>query len=85
MTLSVPGLGDLEASTDEYLLLAPEILAFLTQEITVFPHDVVTLGRTGELLELPPQHPLAADFMVAAAIEGLGGVEARFSRGEEPQ
>lgn len=82
MGLSVPGLGVLEASTDAYLLLAPEILAFLTQEITLFPHDVVTLGRLEALLELPPDHPLAADFTVTAAIDGMSEVHARFIRGE---
>ena len=81
MALSIPGLGDLEASTDDYLLLAADILAFLTQEITVFPHDVVTLGSLPTLLEVPPDHGLAADFEVAATIEGLGEVKARFSRG----
>ena len=85
MTLSIPGLGELEASTDDYLLLAPEILAFLTQEITVFPHDVVTLGRVGPLMELPPDHGIADDFTVTVAIEGLGEVEARFARGEVPK
>ena len=80
MRLSVPGLGDLEVNSDEYRMFAPQLLAFLSQEITLFPHDVVTLGRTATLLELPTDHPLAAGFTATAEIDGLAGVAATFAR-----
>jgi len=79
MQLSVPNVGELNGNTDEYVLLAPQILAFLTQEITLFPGDVVTLGRTSELLVLP-----AADapetFAATATIEGLSETSGTFHR-----
>lgn len=80
MRLSAPGLGSLRSSTDEYLLLAPEVLAFLSQEITLFPGDVVTLGRTEERLILPAEHPLAGGFTARAVVEGVGEVEAHVGR-----
>jgi 2-keto-4-pentenoate hydratase/2-oxohepta-3-ene-1,7-dioic acid hydratase in catechol pathway len=79
MQLSVPNVGEISGNTDEYVLLAPQILAFLTQEITLFPGDVVTLGRTRELLSLP-----AADapetFAAVATIEGLSETSGTFHR-----
>jgi 2-keto-4-pentenoate hydratase/2-oxohepta-3-ene-1,7-dioic acid hydratase in catechol pathway len=78
--LSIQGLGDFKTSTDEYLLQAPAVLAFLTQEITLFPGDVVTLGPTGEAIALPEDGPLAAECRAVARIEGLGEVRAVFRR-----
>ena len=53
MRLALDGSGEIECNTDEYVLRAPQILAFLSQWITVFPGDVVTLGRTGRRLTVP--------------------------------
>jgi 2-keto-4-pentenoate hydratase/2-oxohepta-3-ene-1,7-dioic acid hydratase in catechol pathway len=79
MRLSIPGIGEVEGSSDEYVLLAPQILAFLSQEITLFPGDVVTLGRTRELLTLPVAES-PSTFTVTASIEGLGETTGAFSR-----
>ncbi|UCH25980.1 MAG: fumarylacetoacetate hydrolase family protein [Trueperaceae bacterium] len=78
--LSIEGLGDFRANTDEYLLQAPAVLAFLTQEITLFPGDVVTLGPSGEAVPLPRDGPTAAECRAVARIEGLDEVRAVFRR-----
>ncbi len=83
MQLSVDSIGDIKCNTDEYVLRAPQILAFLTQWITVFPGDVVTLGRTGQLLTVPADQPLAADTGLTASIEGIGDLSATLADGRE--
>ena len=79
MHLAIPNVGEIDGSSDEYVLLAPQILAFLSQEITLFPGDVVTLGRTRNLLILPAGDS-PADFTVTATIKGLGETTGNFSR-----
>jgi 2-keto-4-pentenoate hydratase/2-oxohepta-3-ene-1,7-dioic acid hydratase in catechol pathway len=79
MRLSVPNVGEISGSTDEYVLLAPQVLAFLIQEITLFPGDVVSLGRTRDLLTLPVDDS-PATFITAATIERLGETSGTFSR-----
>lgn len=79
MRLAVDGYGELECSTDEYLLRAPRILALLTQWITVFPGDVVTLGRTGNMLAVPAGTRLGATCTLTASVEGIGQLTASFA------
>ncbi len=74
MRLSLDGVGEVEANTDEYVLLAPEVLAFLTQHITLFPGDVVTLGRTRDLLTVAAGQRLPGGTALHASIEGIGEV-----------
>jgi 2-keto-4-pentenoate hydratase/2-oxohepta-3-ene-1,7-dioic acid hydratase in catechol pathway len=78
MHLAVSEVSEITANTDEYVLLAPQILAFLSQEITLFPGDVVTLGRTRDLLTLPAGDLLPL-FSVKATIEGLRETTCTFS------
>jgi 2-keto-4-pentenoate hydratase/2-oxohepta-3-ene-1,7-dioic acid hydratase in catechol pathway len=82
MRLAVDGWGEVGGSTDEYLLLAPAILAFVSRQITLFPGDVVTLGRVAERLAVPGARPgqapgggrLPPGTMLRASIEGVGEV-----------
>lgn len=79
MRLAISDLGEIVGDTSEYILLAPQVLAFLTQEITLFPGDVVTLGRTRDLLTLPVD-TAPPTFTVTAAIEGLEQTTGTFFR-----
>ena len=79
MRLSLDGIGEIECNTDEYLLRAPKVLAFLTQWITVFPGDVVTLGRTGQRLTVPADRRLGSGVVLSASIDGIGEVSASFA------
>jgi 2-keto-4-pentenoate hydratase/2-oxohepta-3-ene-1,7-dioic acid hydratase in catechol pathway len=80
MRLSVDGCGEVATSTDEYLLLAPRILAFLSSHITLFPGDVLTFGRIAERLTVPvPGNGRLAlagarGTMLRASIAGIGQV-----------
>jgi 2-keto-4-pentenoate hydratase/2-oxohepta-3-ene-1,7-dioic acid hydratase in catechol pathway len=74
MRLDIAGYGSLQASTDEYLLLAPRVLSFLSQWLTVFPGDVITLGRTHERLTLPSDQNLT-DVEVQASVAGVSNVQ----------
>jgi hypothetical protein len=60
------------------LFLAPQILAEKSQDITIFPGDVVTLGRTSDLLTLPGSNSLPL-FTVRATTEGLRETTGTFS------
>jgi 2-keto-4-pentenoate hydratase/2-oxohepta-3-ene-1,7-dioic acid hydratase in catechol pathway len=74
MRLCVDGIGEVATSTNEYLLLAPRILAFLSSHITLFPGDVITFGRIAERLTVPEDRHLPAGTMLRASIEGIGEV-----------
>ncbi|MCD6291345.1 MAG: fumarylacetoacetate hydrolase family protein, partial [Anaerolineae bacterium] len=58
MHLAVEGVGEVYGNTDEYVLMGPAVLAFLSRHITLFPGDVVTLGRTRDLLTIPADRRL---------------------------
>jgi 2-keto-4-pentenoate hydratase/2-oxohepta-3-ene-1,7-dioic acid hydratase in catechol pathway len=77
-SIEITGFGSAEGSTDDYLDLAHRVLAFLSREITVFPGDVVTLGRLGALLEIPADAPLGPEVRMTARIEGIGEVVTNF-------
>ncbi|MCP4166342.1 MAG: fumarylacetoacetate hydrolase family protein [Chloroflexi bacterium] len=74
MHLTLHGYDTLTGSTDEYVAAPAETLAFLSQEITLLPGDVVTLGRTHHLLSVAADQPLSAETMLGAEIEGVGQV-----------
>ena len=73
MQLNVEGIASLSTSTDEYILVASDIIAFLSQEITLFPGDVITLGRVKEKISLPT---MTDAIKIKASIEGLAEVKA---------
>ena len=74
MYLSLDGAGEVHGNTDEYLLLAPKVLSFLSQQIALFPGDVVTMGRTCDLLTVPAGQHLPEGTTLRASIEGMADV-----------
>ncbi|MEO1664883.1 MAG: fumarylacetoacetate hydrolase family protein [Chloroflexota bacterium] len=50
--LSLDGGGSAEGSTGEYIQTAPQVLAYISKHITLFPGDVITLGRLSHCLEM---------------------------------
>jgi 2-keto-4-pentenoate hydratase/2-oxohepta-3-ene-1,7-dioic acid hydratase in catechol pathway len=74
MKLSIEGIGDVAGNTDEYVVLAPKILAFLSRHITLFPGDVVTLGRVAGRLAVAAGR-LQPGACLRASIEGIGAIE----------
>ena len=72
--IEVEGLGAVETSTADYLLAAAEVLAYITQYITLFPGDVLTLGPLGRELAAPVESRPAPGTAGYAEIEGVGRV-----------
>ena len=54
-TIRIDGWGTATGHTDEYLRLAPEVLAYISQQITLFPGDVITLGPLDGQLTVPAE------------------------------
>ena len=73
-TIGLDGWGTATGDTDEYLRLAPEVLAYLTQQITLFPGDVITLGPLDGRLTIPAEAALPAGLGGYSEIAGLGRV-----------
>ncbi|MCC6616647.1 MAG: fumarylacetoacetate hydrolase family protein [Anaerolineae bacterium] len=74
-SLSVSDVGSAQGSTGDYRLDAAQVIAFISQFITLFPGDVVTLGSPGHQLSLAADG--ADGTTIRAEIEGLPAVEAR--------
>lgn len=68
--ISADGIGTIEANTSEYILSASQVLAYISRYITLFPGDLVTLGRLSKRLELPIQ----SNVEVQLEIEKLGQI-----------
>jgi 2-keto-4-pentenoate hydratase/2-oxohepta-3-ene-1,7-dioic acid hydratase in catechol pathway len=69
MSLAIDNFGCIKGSTCEYIAKAPQILEYITQYITLFPGDVITLGRTAERITIP------ADALRKKGIKGMGEVD----------
>lgn len=79
MKLSVEGYGDVTVSTADYNCGPERTVEYLSGCITLFPGDVVCLGRPSKVIEIPA----GADIdgcKVTAEIEGLGQVTAILQR-----
>lgn len=71
MTVAVDG-REVTASTSDYLVGVAELLASISPVTTLFPGDVITLGRTTARLLVPATGPVR----ITGAIDGLGDVHA---------
>ncbi len=69
MSLTVENFGNIKGVTSEYVAKAPQIMEYITQYITLFPGDVITLGRTAERISIP------ADALRNKEIKGTGEVD----------
>lgn len=76
--LTVPGIGEVRGTTDDYQLGAAEVIAYISRYITLFPGDVVTLGRLESLLPVAADRALPAETTVQAGIDGLGHIAFTF-------
>ena len=68
------------SSLSEYEATAQQALSFISQVVTLFPGDVVTLGRTAERIHVEPDEKR---IHIQARIEGVGMVEAVFTRDKD--
>ncbi len=75
MVLRIEGFGQALGNTDEYVHLAAQTLAFITQGITLFPGDVVTLGRVAKQVIIASDQTIPPGTCGEATVEGVGRVE----------
>ncbi len=76
MRFAVAGVGEVEHSTDAYLLDAPQVVAELSRGITLLPGDVIALGLPGRGLEMPAGQRLPENARLTASIDGVAEVSA---------
>ncbi len=80
MRLTGESLGELTQSAGDYRHDARAVIAFVTRYITLFPGDVILLGRTQKRLTLHPDQGNGTGLLLEGHIEGLGTVTARVRR-----
>ena len=75
MSLNAGEFGSIQGSTEEYVLDFAQVLEFVTKYITLFPCDLLTLGRIGKTINVAA-HTLVANtgVKITARIEGLGEI-----------
>lgn len=74
MRLTVEGIGEADANTDEYYSNIGETVSFITKFITMFPSDVITLGHTKNRI-LIPKDKVKDGMKITASLERIGEVE----------
>ena len=85
MTLTFADFGQVESNTDEYIFWAPQIIEYISRFITLFPGDVVTLGRTSAQLDLPLDCRIDQNAKGEVVIHDLGNCVFDFSDLREPR
>jgi 2-keto-4-pentenoate hydratase/2-oxohepta-3-ene-1,7-dioic acid hydratase in catechol pathway len=68
------GVGEVRQRSADYQMSAPQVIAFISRYITLYPGDVVTLGSLAEHLVLPPE-AVANGASGYAEVDGLGRVQ----------
>ena len=76
---------EIDTSTEEYIVDAEGILVSLTKYLTLFPGDVVSLGRISTLLEVPADIVAKDGIHGTAGIEGLGELPFHFVKDTEAE
>lgn len=79
--LSINGQVAAKGALKEYVSDGPKTLSFISQVVTLFPGDVITLGRIAERAEIPAD---MKEFTVRAQIDGFEALEALFIRSKKP-
>jgi 2-keto-4-pentenoate hydratase/2-oxohepta-3-ene-1,7-dioic acid hydratase in catechol pathway len=83
MRVEIDGYATVLTHSSDYLHRAPTAIAALSQFSTLQPGDVISLGRTGGMVEIPAGRILASGTQVLAEIAGVGQVEAAIEDGRQ--
>ena len=83
MHLSVEGMGEADANTDEYFSSIGETVSFVTKFTTMFPGDVITLGHTKNRICIP-KDKVFDGMKITAGLEGIGDVELTLKHSTAP-
>lgn len=79
MSVQIDGIGEMKTTAQEYIVAPERMLSRLSQYLTLFPGDIITLGRTAVLLEVP-EETVATGFCGSGWIEGLGEIHFDFTK-----
>jgi 2-keto-4-pentenoate hydratase/2-oxohepta-3-ene-1,7-dioic acid hydratase in catechol pathway len=74
MSLNAGEFGSIKGCSDEYVLNFAQVLEFITKYVTLFPGDLLTLGRIGRTINVPAHELVTAGVKITAGIEGLGEI-----------
>lgn len=83
MTLTVEGIGDAVANTDEYFCNIGETVEFISKYVTIFPGDVITLGHTKNRIIIP-RDKVVNGMKLTASLEGIGEIEITLKKSDAP-
>jgi len=75
MSVKIDGFEPVVTHTGDYLHQAPAAIVTLSRFATLQAGDIISLGRAGEMVTIPPDPRLADGTRVVAEIEGVGRVE----------
>ena len=75
--VGLDGFGEALGETRAYAFNAPRVIAWISRFITLFPGDVLTLGRVGNRVEIPAGARVPPGAEGWATIDGLGRVAFR--------
>lgn len=79
--VSVDGVGNIQDNTSEYIHSASETLMYISRYITLFPGDVITLGRFAQRLQLPVSNKING----IAEIDGIGQIKFQINDMRQPK
>ncbi len=83
MRIDVDGISDATGNSSEYVLGFPAVLKFITRYVTLFPGDVITLGRIAKRVVVPAHVAANKGIAITASIEGLPPVRAHVLRDDQ--
>lgn len=78
LTLSIPGIGQIESSLGEYIDRPGKIIETISQMITLFPGDVVLMGRLADRIEITREQ--ADGLQLIATAEGYETLTTQLER-----
>ncbi|MEN6384199.1 MAG: fumarylacetoacetate hydrolase family protein, partial [Phycisphaerales bacterium] len=74
MSLNAGEFGSVKGCTEEYVLDFAQVLEFITKYITLFPGDLLTLGRIGKVINVPAHELVNAGVKITAGVDCLGEI-----------
>lgn len=80
MSLEIEGTRKIKGALNEYVVAAPKVLELVSKFITLFPGDVVTLGRVSERIKISAEKAARKKIKGKGEIKSLGKIEFSFHK-----
>ena len=72
MTLTLDGAATVSTNSREYVHRFTSVIQAITLFVCVDKGDVISLGRAGDVIVLPPDNRIPAGAMLSACVDGVG-------------